>query len=167
MRCFRMNPADDDPDCLLTDEGHWTEPWGSSEDGSPCDKCDATGRTRHECWSCLLTGANPSCPACSGRVRWTDERPVCRGSRKVDGKPRHGVSAFPTLEGLYHYMLLKETDLEECVIVELDAGPADDVDFDSDQGAMLVIPTEIVGCDSADEQLATDVRGRTEALAEH
>ena len=86
---------------------------------------------------------------------------MCRGSGKVDGKPRHGVSVFPTPEGLYHYMLTNEADLDECVIVELDATPAEDVDFDADQGAMLVIPAEILGCAGVDNQLASEVRSRT------
>lgn len=166
MRCFRMNPTSEEPGRLLSEDGQWTEPWGSSEDGTRCDKCDGDGRTAHECWSCLLTGARPSCPVCSGRVRWEDDCPVCRGSGRVDGKPRHGVSVFPTSEGLYHYMLMKEADLAACVIVELDARPAEDVDFDADQGAMLVIPTEILGCAGVDEELADEIASRTEAVGE-
>jgi hypothetical protein len=99
-------------------------------------------------------------------VSWEDDCPVCRGSGKVDGKPRHGVSVFPTLEGLYRYMLANDADLEECVIVELDAGPAEDVDFDADQGAMLVIPTEILECEGVDDELAEAVRSRSEAVEE-
>lgn len=162
MRCFRMNPAGDDPSRLLREEGQWTEPWGSSEDGSPCDKCNGTGATRFECWSCLLTGARQSCPVCSGRVRWTDRCPVCRGSRRVDGKPRHGVSVFPAAEGLYHYMLVRGTELEGCTIVELDAAPAGDVDFDADEGAMLVLPIRVIGCASADPEIASEVQRRAE-----
>src|SRR5437588_5323906 len=140
-----MNPSSDDPSQLLTEAGQWTEPWGSSDDGAPCDKCRGAGQTRHECWSCRLAGARDSCPVCSGRVRWQAECPVCRGSGRVDGESRHGVSVFPTLEGLYHYMIVTEADFDDCVILELDAEPADDVDFDADQGAMLVIPNAIRG----------------------
>ncbi len=161
MRCFRMNPSSDDPLWLLTREGQWTEPWGSSDHGARCDKCDGTGRTRHECWSCVLTAARDDCPVCAGAVRWEDDCPVCRGGGRVDGGPRHGVSVFPTAEGLYHYMGVKEADLDECVIVELDADRADDVDFDADQGAMLVIPTRIIGCDSADPALADQIKARS------
>jgi hypothetical protein len=50
-------------------------------------------------------------------------------------------------------MLVKEADLEDCTIVELDAEAAHDVDFDADQGAMLVIPTEVLGCGRVDRQL--------------
>lgn len=159
-----MNPDSDDPSRLLTDEGQWTEPWGSSEDGAPCDKCDDSRRTQHLCWSCLLSGARPSCPVCSGRVRWVAECPVCRGSARVDSKPRHGVSVFPALEGLYHYMLVEEADLANCVIVELEAELAQDVDFDADQGAMLVIPSRILGCAGVDDRLVQSVRDRTEEL---
>jgi hypothetical protein len=50
-------------------------------------------------------------------------------------------------------MLVKDTDLAQCLIVEMDADPAADVDFDADQGAMLVIPKEIKRCDQVDRML--------------
>ncbi len=142
MRCFRMQPAGEDPEQLLNRERQWTVPWGGPGDGTRCDKCRGAGRTGFECWSCLLTGTDPSCPACHGRVRYEDECPVCRGSGEVDGRPRRGVSAFPTAEGLYHYLLASEAELVG-LLVELEAEPADDVDFDADLGAILVIPTAI------------------------
>ena len=37
-------------------------------------------------------------------------------------------------------------ELDDCVVVELDAEPSQDVDFDADQGAMLVIPTAVRSC---------------------
>jgi hypothetical protein len=159
-----MNPSSQEPTRLLSEDGQWTEPWGSSEHGARCDKCDGSGETQFECWSCVLTGARDSCPVCLGRVRWDDRCPVCRGTTRVDGKPRHGVSVLPTVEGLYHYMLAKEADLDGCVIVELEANPAQDLDFDADQGAMLVIPTRILGCAAVDHELAADVRARTERI---
>jgi DnaJ-class molecular chaperone len=155
-----MNPTSEDPAGLLSDERQWTEPWGSSEDGASCDKCDGTGRTGHECWSCLLTGARENCPVCSGAVRWEDECPVCRGIGRVDGEPRPGVSVFPTVEGLYRYMLATDADVDECLIVELDADPAGDVDFDADQGAMLVIPRRIAGCAAVDREMVRRVEER-------
>ena len=149
-----MNPSEEDPSRLLTDDGQWTEPWGGSEHGSPCDKCRGAGQTKHECWSCVLAGARDSCPVCSGVVRWQAECPVCRGTGSVDGEPRRGVSVFPALEGLYHYMIVNGADLDDCVIVELEAVARGDVDFDADQGAMLVIPTAIRGCARVDRSLA-------------
>lgn len=142
MRCYRMQPADQDPQRQLTEDGQWTAPWGGSEDGERCDKCRGRGRTAYECWSCLLTGTDRSCQACRGRVRFEDKCPVCRGSGEVEGKPRRGVSVFPKAEGLYHYLLTREADLVG-MLVELDAEPAEDLDFDADQGAILVIPTAI------------------------
>jgi hypothetical protein len=65
---------------------------------------------------------------------------------------------FPGLEGLYRYMIVNGADLEDCVIVELDGQPSDDVDFDSDQGAVLVIPTEIVACRRVDPGLIERVQ---------
>jgi DnaJ-class molecular chaperone len=156
-----MNPSGEDPSRLLSEEGQWTEPWGSSENGVSCDKCEGAGRTRYECWSCVLTGARKDCPVCSGAVRWPDGCPVCRGSGHVDGKSRHGVSVFPTIEALYHYMLAKGADVEDCVIVELEGEPAGDLDFDADQGAMLVIPHRILGCAAVDRKMASRVESRT------
>jgi hypothetical protein len=155
-----MNPASDELSKLLTEDGQWTEPWGSSDDGAPCDKCRGKKRTMHECWSCKLAGPQSSCPVCRGTVRWDATCPVCRGSGTVDGRPRHGVSVFPRVEGLYHYMMMKDADLDGCLIVELEGDPAHEVDFDADQGAVLVIPTEIVGCLRVDDELAQRIRAQ-------
>jgi hypothetical protein len=152
-----MNAARDDPQRLLQPEAQWTEPWGASEDGTHCDKCDGAGHVQHSCWSCLLTRPERSCPVCGGRVRWEDLCPVCRGRGRVDGDPRHGVSVFPTREALYRYMLENKGDLDGCTVVELEARPAEDRDFDADQGAMLVIPTAIRGCEPIDPELAERV----------
>jgi hypothetical protein len=156
-----MNPASADPVGLLSEAGQWTEPWGGSDDGADCDKCQGERRTTYECWSCLLTGAKPDCPVCAGRISWEDECPVCRGSGRIDGSPRHGVSVFPTLPGLYHYMLTSEADLDGCVVVELEGRPSGDVDFDADQGAMLVIPTAVLACHEVDRRLAEEVERQT------
>jgi hypothetical protein len=160
-----MNPDSADPADLLRGEGQWTEPWGGSDDGAECDKCQGEGRTGHECWSCLLTGPKPDCPACEGRVRWEDKCPVCRGSGRIDGVPRHGVSVFPTLPGLYHYMLSSGADLDGCVVLELEAAPSGDVDFDADQGAVLVIPSAVRACHKVDHRLAEEIERRTTDLA--
>jgi DnaJ-class molecular chaperone len=155
-----MNSPGEDPQRLLTEEGQWTEPWGASEDKTHCDKCDGLGRVQHTCWSCALTEPNQSCPACGARVRWEGTCPVCHGSGETNGKPRHGVSVFPTLEGLYHYMIESEADVEKCMVVELqaEAEPAPELDFDADQGAMLVIPRSVRGCDRVDRELMDRVR---------
>jgi hypothetical protein len=153
-----MNSADDDPHTLLTEAGQWTEPWGGSDHGRRCDKCSGSGRTRHECWSCLLTTPRRSCPVCGGQARWDAACPVCRGTGEIDGRRRHGVSVFPTLEGLYHYMLANEADIERCVVLELEAELADDVDFDADEGALLVIPTAISSCSTVDQSVYDRVR---------
>jgi hypothetical protein len=62
-------------------------------------------------------------------------------------------------------MLEKKAELDGCVIVELDARLADDVDFDADQGAMLVIPTRVVDCGAVDRDMAAEVEARSERLA--
>jgi hypothetical protein len=48
-------------------------------------------------------------------------------------------------------MEAKDADLEDCVIIELDGEPSGDIDFDADQGAMLVIPTTILACRRASD----------------
>lgn len=156
-----MHQAERDPQQLLNEERQWTAPWGGSEDGARCDKCQGIGRTGFECWSCLLTGTNSACPACHGRVRYEARCPVCRGSGEVDGKPRHGVSAFPTAEALYHYLLATGAELVG-MLVELEAEPSDDVDFDADQGGILVIPTAIVATRPMQPEAIETIRSLSE-----
>jgi len=43
--------------------------------------------------------------------------------------------------------------MEGCVVLALDGVPSDDVDFDADQGALLVVPTAVAGCEAIDEEL--------------
>lgn len=161
MRCFRLESTADDPQRLLDPENQWTQPWGGSEDGARCDKCSGSGRTHFECWSCLLTGTNPSCPACRGRVRWEAKCPVCRGDGKVNGKARQGLSAFPTAEALYRYMLTREADLVG-LLVELEADLADDVDFDADEGVVLVIPKSIESTRPVEPESIATIRSISE-----
>ena len=63
-------------------------------------------------------------------------------NRRGAGPAAAGRGAFPTAEGLYHYLLATEAELVG-FLVELDAEPSGEVDFDADQGAVLVIPTAI------------------------
>jgi hypothetical protein len=86
------------------------------------------------------------------------------GTGRVDGSPRHGVSVYPTVEGLYRYMLASEADLDDCVVVELEASRSEDVDFDADEGAMLVIPTKLCACTRVDHATARTVEAKA---AEH
>ena len=149
---------------MLDDENQWTEPWGGSEHGTPCEKCRRLGVTEHRCWSCLLTSATPECPACAGRVRRLDTCPVCRGGGVVDGARRRGVSVYPRLEGLYHYMLANDAELDDCLVVELEAQRSPDVDFDADEGALLVLPTAIRACAQPNPELMDRVRLRSGEL---
>ena len=93
-------------------------------------------------------------------MRWEDECPVCRGTGQVDGERRHGVSVFPTIEGLYRYMLASDAEVDDCLILEIDVDPAGDVDFDADQGPMLVIPQKILSCAAVDHELARRMQER-------
>ncbi len=142
MRCYLLIPVAEDPQQLLDPDLQLTAPWTGAEDGARCDKCRGSGRTGYECWSCRLTGTSSSCAACRGRVRWEAKCPVCRGTGEAAAEPRQGVSAFPTVEALYHHLLATEAD-PVGTLVEVEAEPADDLDFYADVGSLLVTPTAI------------------------
>jgi hypothetical protein len=57
-------------------------------------------------------------------------------------------------------MVLKQVDLEQCVVVELEGERAEGVDFDADQGALLIVPTAIVACDPVDRALGAQIKSR-------
>jgi hypothetical protein len=78
-------------------------------------------------------------------VRWRDECPVCRGTGEIDPAVRHGISVFPRLEGLLRYMADKEADVSGQLVVELEGVHSPDRDFDADEGALLIVPTRVVG----------------------
>ena len=143
QRYFRLHPADDDPQRLLDPDRQRSEPWDGTIYGR-CDKCGGSGVTEHECQSCKR-GRDPSCPACGGRVRYEEECPACEGSGELDDRSRAGVSVFPDEQGLYRYMARRDADVDGSVLVELEGRQSQDEDFDADEGALLVIPTEI--CD--------------------
>lgn len=165
MRCYLLIPAAEDPRQLLDPDLQQTAAWEGAQDGARCDKCHGSGRTGYECWSCRLTGTNSSCPACRGRVRWEAQCPLCRGSGEVDGKPRRGVRAFPTAEGLYHHLLVTEAGLVG-TLVEVEAELEEDVDLYADQGALLVSPTSIERTRPVEPSAAETIRSLSERLAE-
>jgi hypothetical protein len=74
------------------------------------------------------------------------------------------VSVYPRLEGLYHYMLSNDVELDNCLVVELEAKRSPDVDFDGDEGALLVLPTAICACAAPDKAVVDTVRERAQAL---
>jgi hypothetical protein len=84
----------------------------------------------------------------------------------VDGERRRGVSVYPLLEGLYHYMLANDAELDDCLVVELEAQLAADIDFDADEGALLVLPTSIRACTQPNGALMDRVRARAQELDE-
>ncbi|HEY8584210.1 MAG TPA: hypothetical protein VIL49_14740 [Capillimicrobium sp.] len=147
---FRIQPADEDPGALLSPSEHRCEPWGGRAHGEPCDKCEGAGETDFRCESCVIVGADLDCPACQGRVAWRDRCPVCLGGGVIDDEARHGVSVFPALPGLLRYMERRGTDIAGEVVVELEGDLTGDVDFDADEGALLVAPTRIVAVQPAE-----------------
>jgi hypothetical protein len=157
---FRLNRQEDDPTALL-DPGRQSEPWGGTIYGR-CDKCNGSGQTSHECESCKASGPTADCPACHGEIRYRDECPACEGSGEIDDSSREGVSVFPDEDGLYRYMLKRDTRLGKCLLVELEGDPSEDEDFDADEGALLILPTRIVDCREPEwarlEQLREEIR---------
>jgi hypothetical protein len=150
---FHRQPADEDPALLLDPENQWSTPWGSPDHG-PCDKCGGTGQTEWHCLSCHDEGRE-DCPACQGRVRYTDRCPTCEGAGAITRTRRRGVSAFPTIEGLYRYLAGEDASrLDDAVIVELDGELSGDEDLDADRGAVLVLPAKVLGVHEIDRRLA-------------
>jgi hypothetical protein len=147
---YRVEPGDRDPEDLLDPENQQTEPWSGTVRGR-CDKCGGSGETEHECESCTDAAADPSCPACHGKVRYMDECPACEGSGEIDDSSRDGVSVFPDEDGLYRYMLQRDADLDDaCQLVKLEGEQSQDEDFDADEGALLIKPTRVVSVGELD-----------------
>jgi len=160
---FRVQRPDEEAEALLDPEQQKTEPWSGTTWGR-CDKCGGSGETEHECESCTASGPDDACPSCGGKVRYRGECPVCEGSGEIDDSSRDGISVFPELDGLYRYMVKRDADLDEgCKVVELEGRPSEDEDFDADEGALLVHPTEIVDVQPVDPERIRRVREAIEA----
>jgi hypothetical protein len=124
---FRLHPEDEAPEELLQPENQVSRPWGGADHGR-CEKCGGTGRI-------------------AGR-----ECPSCKGTGEVTESERRGVSVFPSADGLYRYMLRRDADMAGSIVVELEGNESDDVDFDADEGALLVFPTRIIHTADLDEE---------------
>jgi hypothetical protein len=131
---FRLHPDDEDPQELLEPENQVSRPWGGADHG-PCDKCGCSGR----------------CTFRYNAREWEDDCPTCKGTGQITDSQRRGVSVFPDPDGLYRYMLRRDTDMGDSLIVELEGKLSDDVDFDADEGALLVFPTRIVEAQPVDQ----------------
>ena len=140
---YRLNPPDQDPEKLLDPDHQISEPWDGAIYGR-CDKCGGEGQVTMECDSCKADGADSSCPHCGGRVSYQDDCPTCEGSGEIDDSSREGISVFPDEEGLYRYMLKRDTDFHDCKLVVLEGRLSEDEDFDADEGALLIKPTRVV-----------------------
>jgi DnaJ-class molecular chaperone len=109
-RYYRVQSPDSDPQDLLHPDAQVSEPWDGGDSG-PCDKCNGTGRTQHECESCKAQ-VDHDCPSCSGEVSYERECPACEGTGRIDDPARRGVSVFPDEDGLYRYMIKQEVSAE-------------------------------------------------------
>jgi hypothetical protein len=162
-RFYRVQAADSDPEALLRPDAQVSEPWDGGETG-PCDKCDGTGRTEHECESCRAE-VDADCPSCNGKVRYERECPACQGSGRIDEPARRGVSVFPDEDGLYRYLIKREGRLEGRVLVVLEGELSEDEDVDADEGALLVRPRAIVEVRDVDMAGVQRLRAQLEAEA--
>lgn len=159
MSYYRLHDEDSDPHGLLRPENQWSEPWGDVDLPVDCDKCEGIGQTEFECLSC---DAHPTadCEVCQGDVRFVETCPACRGTGEITDERRRGVSVFPEVAGLLRYMARRDVDLDDRRLVALEGEPVDEMDFDADEGAVLVRPTRIIGVQDVE---ASDV----EAAREH
>jgi len=157
---FHSCEADADIQRLLNPAEQVTEPWGGHDHG-PCDKCGGEGTALYGCSSCMEAGADSSCPACQGRVRFRETCPACLGDGQIDHTVRHGIAAFPRKEGLYRYLAGEpEAQLEEKVVVELEGPISEERDLDADAGALLVCPKRIVSVAPLDPAVVEAIRAR-------
>jgi hypothetical protein len=156
---FRHFSAEADPHRLLDRAEQVSTPWGPPDHG-PCDKCKGERSVRFSCLSCVEEGARADCPACSGRVEFVDRCPTCGGTGEIDDTRRRGVSVFPTLGGLYRYLVARDFDFSDVVFVELHGELSSEPDLDADEGALLVHPTEIVTQHAVDPERVEAVRRR-------
>ena len=161
---FRLHPEHEDPDELLDPEKQVSKPWGSDEEGKPCEKCGGDGKATFRCYSCSQQ-ADPRCESCHGEVEFVGECPTCKGTGKVVDTTRRGVSVFADPDGLYRYMLRRDGDMEGSVIVELEGDESDDVDFDADEGALLVFPKKVVRTIDLDQARIRELRSEVEEEA--
>ena len=161
---FRRFSASQDPTQLLDPDDQVSTPWGSSDHG-PCEKCSGAGRVRYRCLSCLeREEPDTGCPSCAGRVTYQDVCPSCEGTGSVSRTERHGVSVFPTERGLYRYLLEREVELgDDDVVLELAGKRSDDLDLDADEGALLVLPTEIIDRRPSDRDVVDEISARLRA----
>ena len=133
---FRLHPEDEEPEACLKPEEQVSEPWGGADLG-PCDKCNATGR-----------------------LESYGECPACKGTGEITETERRGVSVFPASDTLYSYMLRRDNDMQDSVLVELEGRESDEPDWDADEGALLVFPTRIVNVVDVDRRRVDDLRTR-------
>ena len=155
---FRSGAEGEDPADLLEPENQISGPWGQSDHGR-CEKCSGSGSVDYRCLSCLESEMpDPACPSCAGRLRWEDVCPSCGGTGAIDRTERHGISVFPTERGLYRYLLERDVDLEDRMVVELSGPRSDDIDLDADAGALLILPAQIVDRRPINTRLIEEIR---------
>jgi hypothetical protein len=156
---FRHLDSGADPRKLLDPQNQVSTPWGSPDHGA-CDKCTGEGTVHYRCLSCIEEGPSRECPACEGRVEYPGTCPTCAGTSEISDTRRSGVSVFPSLAGLYRYLIEREVELDGSVIVELEGRISDEPDLDADEGALLVLPSQVVTVHPVDRERVDDLRRR-------
>jgi hypothetical protein len=160
---WRLHPEGESPEELLKPENQISKPWGGA-DGGRCDKCGGSGRVTFHCASCTKQ-ADPRCEVCHGDVEFEGECPTCKGTGEIADRERRGVSVFQDPDGLYRYMLRRDSDMEHSLLVGLQGTQSDDVDFDADEGALLVFPIRIVEVHDVDRDRIEELAGQVDRQA--
>lgn len=138
---FHIHSMDEPTSDLIDPRKQWSRPW-NLEHGK-CEKCNGRGQVRQHCLSCFAF-ADEDCPSCGGRVSFMRTCPVCLGCGEIQGTVRRGVSVFPTLAGLYRYLVRTNAEVVGKEIVELVGAPAREPDLDAEMGAFLIYPQVVL-----------------------
>lgn len=131
-RYYRIQPADRDTTDLLDPERQYSAPWHGGIE-RPCPTCTDIDATHDPA----------DCTDCDGH-QWVEDI-------------RDGISACDSLDALYAYWQVAGGDLDDAVIVEMDATRSTDRDHDADLGAVLVHPYRIVSVTPVTDEIAEQI----------
>lgn len=127
MTYYRIHPAGEAPETILS-ESRWNSRVWVGESQKPCDECNGQGEVDDD-------------EDEDGRAVTCEN---CRGEGYVEDV-RRGVSCCRSIDDLREYFSGRGANFEGDVLIELDGDLSRDEDWDAADGAVLVLPTRIVG----------------------